>query len=227
MAGGLKIKSGTKMQIAYDVPVSKQPNFNMASTFKKNIDDSAFLISIPMQGGKGIPMDENQKLLIKYGSGENTVIIAGYADDAVKDGIRTYWKIRRVTEQRQFIKRVDERLKVSLKIEYTQDDWPVDEHGKTEREDALSLDLSAGGAALFLNRRFEVGEILDVFLPRIGTTEDGHALDNVLGVVCWFREAPKGGSYKFICGLQFRFSDGSDRDTVKRYVGVVKKRYKL
>ena len=34
----------------------------------------------------------------------------------VKEGIRRYWKVRRVMENRQFIKRVDVRMKVELPI---------------------------------------------------------------------------------------------------------------
>ena len=34
----------------------------------------------------------------------------------VKEGIRRYWKVRRVMENRQFIKRMDVRMKVELPI---------------------------------------------------------------------------------------------------------------
>ena len=114
MAGELKIKPGTRLAIAFDAPLGKQPEFDMVSTFAKALDESAFLISIPMKGGKPLAMDESQKLLIRYGHGEDTMIVAGYPDDTVKEGIRRYWRIRRVTEQRAFFKRADERLKVAL-----------------------------------------------------------------------------------------------------------------
>ena len=67
MADQLKIKSGSKMQVAFDVPPGKEPNFNMVCTFNKSLDASAFLMSIPMVNGKALPLDENQKLLIRYG----------------------------------------------------------------------------------------------------------------------------------------------------------------
>ena len=104
MAGALQIKHGTKMRLAFDAPLSQEPQFHMICTFNKALDESAFLVSIPMVGGKPLSLDENQKLLFKYGEGEETCILAGYADDEVKEGIRHYWKIRRVAEQRQLVR---------------------------------------------------------------------------------------------------------------------------
>ena len=100
MSGALEIRSGTKLTMAFDVPMGQEPDFSFVCTFAKALDESAFLISIPMQDGKPLPLDENRKLLIRYGKGENAMILAGYADDIVKEGLRRYWKIRRVTEQR-------------------------------------------------------------------------------------------------------------------------------
>jgi hypothetical protein len=227
MAETLKIRSGSKLQLAFDAPMGKEPVFDMICTFGKALDESAFLISIPMKGGKALPLDENQKLLIRYGQGDNTMIVAGYPDDVVKEGIRRYWKIRRVSEQRQFFQRADERLKVALRVQYRQDTWPLNSDGETEKEDGMSLDISAGGAAIYLNRRFDVGEICELSLPRIGIAQEGRAIEDIIAVICWNREAPKGSLYRNICGLQFRFSDGSDREKVKAYVANVKKKYKL
>ena len=43
----------------------------------------------------------------------------------MKVGIRRFWKVRRVTEHRQFIKRVDVRMKVALPVKYMQDTWAL------------------------------------------------------------------------------------------------------
>ena len=53
MAGTLQIKHGAKMRVAYDAPVGQEPKFNMVCTFNKAIDESAFLVSVPMVGTKG------------------------------------------------------------------------------------------------------------------------------------------------------------------------------
>lgn len=226
MAGELKIKPGTRLAIAFDAPLGKQPEFDMVSTFAKALDESAFLISIPMKGGKPLAMDESQKLLIRYGHGEDTMIVAGYPDDTVKEGIRRYWRIRRVTEQRAFFKRADERLKVALKVEYMQDTWPVNYDGVVEKEEGMTLDISAGGLAMYLNRHFDVGETILVDLPRVGVTPAGQAIPEVVAVVCWQRETLKGSLYRHICGLQFRLGDG-DKGRLKDYCGNIKRRYKL
>ena len=222
----LKIKTGTKLRMAYDAELGKEPNFNMVCTFNKSLNESAFLISIPVVNGKALEVDETQKLLIQYGSGNDAMIFAGFVDDIVKEGVRRYWKIRRVSEQRQFFQRADERVKVTLRVEYSQDTWALDENGEIPKEDGMSLDVSAGGAAIFMNRRFDVGEIVELNLPRIGTSERGQALTEI-GNVCWVREAPKGSMYRLLCGLQFRFGDPSEKEQLQGYLANVKEKYKL
>lgn len=227
MADKLKIKNGTKLQMAFDVPMGQEPSFNMICTFSKSIDESAFLISIPMVNNQALPINESQKLLIRYGSGADAMILAGYADDVVKDGIRRYWKIRRVSEQRQFFQRTDERLKVTIRIQYKQETWDANDEGVIPKEDGMTLDISAGGAALYMNRRFDVGEICEITLPRIGTSESGKSIEDVTSVICWVREAPKGSLYKFITGVQYRFPEPEEKQKMQGYCENVKDKYKL
>ena len=52
MAGELKIRAGTKLRMALDVPIGEQPKFNLICTFVKSLDVASFLISIPMVDGK-------------------------------------------------------------------------------------------------------------------------------------------------------------------------------
>ena len=226
MAGALKIKTGTKLRMAYDAELGKEPNFNMICTFNRSLNESAFLISIPVVNGKALEVDENQKLLIQYGSGNDAMIFAGYVDDTVKEGVRRYWKIRRVSEQRQFFQRADERVKVTLRVEYSQETWALNADGEIPKEDGMSLDISAGGAAIFMNRHFDVGEIVELNLPRVGTSERGQALTEV-GTVCWVREAPRGSMYRMLCGLQFRFGDSTEKEQLQGYLANVKEKYKL
>ena len=195
MAERLKVKSGTKVQLACDVQAGGEPEFNLISTFYKALDDSAFLISVPMQGGKPMELDESLRLLLRFGSGSGARIVAGYADDLVQEGIRRYWKIRRVSELRQFVQRADERFKIALHVQYKQDTWPVNSEGTVTRDEGLTLDISNGGVAVYLSHRFQVGEICQLTLPRIGTSPDGREQREVVGVVCWEREAPKGSPF--------------------------------
>ena len=134
MAGALNVRHGSKMRLAFDAPLGQEPKFNMICTFNKALDESAFLVSIPMVGGKALPLDEKQKFLFQYEEGEETRIVAGYVDDEIREGIRHYWKIRRVSEQRQLIRRADVRMKVTLPIEYMQDTWPLNANGEITRK---------------------------------------------------------------------------------------------
>lgn len=227
MAGALTIKSGTKLRMAFDVPAGQEPKFNMICTFNKAVDESAFLVSIPMVGGKALTLDENRKLLFQFGEGEEIQIFAGYADDEVKAGIRRYWKIRRVMEQRQFIKRVDVRMKVALPVQYMQETWALNLEGEIDKENGETMDISNNGLAVSMNRRFDVGETCVFTLPRIGTASDGIASIDVVGVVCWEREVPKGSTFRYVAGIQLRFADQEERKKMQDYVAGVKKRYRL
>lgn len=227
MAGSIQLKKGTKMHLAFDVPVGQEPQFNMLCTFNKALDESAFLVSAPMVDGKKLVPDESQKLLFKYTEGDESNIVAGYVDDTVKEGIRSYLKIRRVAEQRQFVKRVDVRMKVELPLQYMQDTWELNSNGEVEWEKAETMDISNNGLAVYLNRWFEVGETCIFKLPRLGSVSEGQAEKEVVGVICWMREMPKGSPFRFVTGIQLRFSDLEDRQGMQEYVAYVKKRYKL
>ena len=227
MAGALQIKQGTKIRVAFDVPANQEPQFNMMSTFNKALDESAFLVSIPMHEGKALIPDENQKMLFRYGEGEESQVIAGYVDDIVKEGIRRFWKVRRVAENRQFVKRVDVRMKVELPITFMQDTWALNSQGEIDKEKGETADISNNGLAVYMNRWFDVGESCRFTLPRIGTVSEGQDAQDVVGTVCWTRELPKGGSYRFLSGVQLRFSDLQERGQMQSYVSFVKKRYKL
>ena len=142
MAGTLQIKHGAKMRVAYDASVGQEPKFNMVCTFNKAIDESAFLVSVPMVGGKALIPEDTQKMLFQYGEGDDAQIIAGYVDDTVKEGIRRYWKVRRVTEQRQLIKRIDVRMKIELPVQFMQDTWSLNADGEIDKEQGQTMDIS-------------------------------------------------------------------------------------
>ena len=48
----LQIKPGTKLQVAFDVPMGQKTDFNMMATYKGAVDEAYFLISVPMLAGK-------------------------------------------------------------------------------------------------------------------------------------------------------------------------------
>ena len=79
-----QITPGTKLQVAFDVPMGQKTDFNMLSTFKENLDEAYFLMSAPMLAGKPLIMDENQKLLLQYKVGEETFVLAGYPEAVEK-----------------------------------------------------------------------------------------------------------------------------------------------
>ena len=221
------IKRGTKMKLAKETTAGQQPVFDMITTFYKELDESAFLVSIPMVDGKALPIDESQKFIFKYEEAEETRIVAGYVDDVVKEGIRHYWKVRRVTENRQFIKRIDVRMKVKLPILFMQDTWHLNSKGEIDKESGETMDISNNGLAVYMNHWFEVGESCIFTLPRLGSVSEGMPETEVVGVICWMREMPKGSPFRFVAGVQLRFANTDEKIKMQEYVAYVKKRYKL
>ena len=91
----------------------------------------------------------------------------------------------------------------------------------------MTLDISAGGLASYLNPSLAVGEVCEITLPSIGTTKEGREVAGAVAVVCWAREAPKGSPFRRVAGFQFRFADSVERQQMQDYVANIKKRYKL
>lgn len=227
MAEALNIRRGTRLQIGFDQGFGKGVDFSMFCTFGKELNEASVLVSIPLKDGKPVILDESQKILFKYEDNGEVKSFAGYADGEVKEGIRTYWKIRRVSDQRRFFQRADERIKAALKIEYKQSTWAPRADGSIPTSEGMTLDISAGGIAMYLDRHFDVDEFCEINLPRVGTDPEGMAIKDVVGVVCWNREAPKGSLYHYICGIQFKYHDGSERERMQTYVEYIKKKFKM
>lgn len=79
-----QITPGTKLQVAFDVPMGQKTDFNMLATYKEDLDEAYFLMSAPMLAGKPLLIDENQKLLLQYQVGDvdkYTVVIWLDGDD--------------------------------------------------------------------------------------------------------------------------------------------------
>ena len=168
MAGSLQIKHGTKIQVAYDVPPGQQPQFNMICTFNKALDESAFLVSIPIVDGNMLIPGETQKLT-----------------------------------------------------------WALNTEGKIEKESGETIDISNNGMAVYMNHWFDVGESCIFTLPRLGNAGEGEEELEVAGVICWMRELPKGGAFRFATGVQLHFGSIEEGRKMQEYVAYVKKRYRL
>jgi len=223
----LNITPGSRLQLCIAPEPGKTPEFDMSASYFKTIDDITFLLSIPLKGGKPVQIGETQKLLLRYDLGPEPMIMTAYCDDVVKQGIRSYWKLRKVAEQHHYFQRKDERYKVTFRLDYSHPSWMPDENGKIDREEAVTLDISAGGAALFVNSRFDVGDVIQLFMPRISQEADGAPIDDVISAICWYRDAPIGSPCRFLAGVQFRFAGDMERNRIRAYIESIRKIYKL
>ena len=103
----------------------------------------------------------------------------------------------------------------------------LNENGEVDWEKGETMDVSNNGLAVYMNRWFDVGETCIFKLPRMGSATEGRPELEVVGAICWMREMPKGSPFRFVTGIQLRFSGTEDRQKMQEYVSYVKKRYKL
>ncbi len=219
----LKIRAGTKLFLVYAGERQvKNEDFTVRSTFEKNINESSFLISVPMKNGKRMEPNEEKKLLIKYTAGGEDIIVEGYVDDVVKQGIRQYWKIRKVTDGRKFFQRLDERIQVEMRLSYTRLSWITNTLDEQRTEEGLSLDISAGGLAMFLNDKLDVGEIIQIHMPTVGRTKAGKGF-TVRGETCWLRGTDKGNPFRHTMGAKFVFDATDEKKKMAAYMDAIAK----
>ena len=107
-------------------------------------------------------------------------------------------------------------------VGYLRDEAPED-----QQEEAMTIDVSAGGLAMYLNDYPDVGEALQVKLPAVRVDGQRYELPVQLGIVCWLRQAPKGSLFRNACGIQFRYADELEREAMKEYMEHVRAKYKI
>lgn len=213
--GDLKIKKNSKIKLALD---SEKPSFTIITTFHKQVDEVSILISEPLKSGKTLYIEDNQKLLLVV----NDLFLTGYRDDIICEGIRRYWLIRLVQDQRQYFERRDERYTVMLPIYYRSLLWHGDNFVKME---GRTQDMSAGGVAMLSNCNFEINETVEIDLSDIGNYE---APKGLVAHVCWVRDAKKSSGYRNVVGFQFKFkNEKEEKIIVKDYIEEIKKRFNL
>ena len=218
----LRVKKGTKLQIAIDNKNLTSKDFSMLATFQETENETCFYVSIPIKDGNLVTIDEATKLVFKTNDPSNPLIFTGYVDEVIKKGIRHFWKIRKVKEQREFLKRTDERIDSTLHIKYWSPTWQLNEDGDINTEDGLTLNISASGLAMYLNDVFNVGEVCEIAFPKMGRTKNGEAIE-LVGEVCWNRQPPRGSGYKNLCGIKFNFQNSQTKTKMYDYVENIKK----
>ncbi len=218
----MKIKKGIKLQIAYDHKDLEEKDFTMITTFQEQIDETCYLMSIPMKNGKALQITEEEKLVFKGGTGNGSIFFAGYIDETVKKGVRTFWKVRRVNEQRMVAQRSDERIDCTFRLKYWQPTWSTNFDGEIEPEEGLTINVSGGGLAMYLNDVFHVGEVCEIQFPQMGKGKAGQPIE-VIGETCWNREPEKGMGFKNVCGIKFIYKDDKMKKKVQDYIENMKK----
>lgn len=213
----INLKSGTKLDVTYQEEDGSVTT--VKSTFEKNEDTVTVLISRPLKAGKAVMLDENTKITIQGGR-QIVVNVDGYVEDVVKKGPRSFWRVRMVEQRSVVNQRSDERVKAELRLEVQKTYWNQEGIDSVDTLECLSMDISNGGIAFYLNAAVSAGEILELELPRQGR----FSAVSLRGEVCWMREAEKASAYRYVAGIRFILDNERERDRLIRYVAALAKK---
>lgn len=208
----LKIASGTKIDLQLIRDKEKKPLI-LKSTFEKNVDDVSFLISAPLHKGSYMVFEQFDKLSIKYHQGQTKRILFGYIEEYVQIGVRNYWQVHIVSEEREFVRRAHERIRASIRVSYTK--YAAENNPK--KQDimyALSHDISAGGISLRINNCLEPEEILEVTLPPLGKIKSFSQKCEVR----WIMATDNNKAFSYASGFRFIFKNNAEKENMKAYV---------
>ena len=213
----INLKSGTKLDVTFTDDSGAV--IEVKSTFEKNEDEVTILISRPLHQGKPVSVDENTRLILEGGQ-QIVVSLEGYVEGEVRRGPRTYWRVRTVNNRSVVNQRADARIKAELALRVQKTYWNQEGIDSIETLDCLSLDISNGGIAFYLNAPVSAGEILELELPKQGRFSPV----SLRGEACWMREADQASAYRYITGVRFLTDNARDRDRITRYVAALAKK---
>lgn len=208
------LKAGIKLDVTYIDASGKR--ITLKSAFEKNVDSVCILITRPLMMGKPAEIDSATRLTLSGGQGL-IVNMEGYVDATMKIGPRSYWKFHKVTQTEHSDQRLHERYKAELPVEVQKTYWNADQTSSIEAFPGLTLDISTGGVAIYLNAAAAGGEILELVLPKQKRLREL----SLRGEVCWMREAEKASAYRYILGVRFILDDKNEQDRLTRYVAAV------
>ncbi|MDD2568536.1 MAG: PilZ domain-containing protein [Clostridia bacterium] len=208
----LKISSGTKIDLQL-IKDNEKKVLALKSTFEKNVDDVSLLISAPLHKGKYIIFEQFDKLSIKYYQVQTKHILFGYIEDYVQIGLRNYWQVHMVSEERQFVRRAHERIKALLRVSYNKYAGE-NTFQKQDKMYALSRDISAGGISLRINRYLEPKEIIEVTLPPLGKIKSFSQKVEAR----WIMATENNKAFSYVAGFRFIFKNSTEKENLKAYV---------
>ncbi|MDL2273824.1 flagellar brake protein [Oscillospiraceae bacterium OttesenSCG-928-G22] len=209
----VEIKPGTHLRMKLDSTLEVQPNFELSSTFEVADGDLEFSIGAPMHRGAYYPINVGELVYFSYYDDLARYDFQGVILERYRDGELAFLRARQTTEIIRTQRREDYRLDVSFRGTLEYEEFNGVEY-ETKKIAYMTLDLSGGGAAVFLNTYFGLGKKVFLTLP-IGE------LGGPLRLECevrWMRQNVKGAIYKYIVGLKFLFKFARDKQSIIRYI---------
>ena len=211
----LRIASGTKLDLQL-IGLEHGKKLYLKSTFEKNVDEDCFLISAPIHKEEYVIFEPLAKLVIRYVQGNIIRILTGCVDEHIKIGVRNYWKIHMLSEERQFVKRSHERTNISLRISFNKANILSNDPYKKEKMYAIGKDISYGGIALKINDLLETNDVIEINLPLVGRMKITQKAQTR-----WITATEKDKSFSYLAGFRFVFTTAEEKENMKAYVGAL------
>ena len=208
----LNIVSGTKLELQLLGKQGQKP-LGLKSSFEKAVGKNCLLISAPFYEGNYANFEHQDALNIQYWRGTSKRILFGYIEGSVQRGLRNYWRVKIISEEREFVFRAYERIKTGLRVSYT-GCMPENQAGEPHIMYALSYDISAGGISLRLHGYVEPEALLELNLPPLGTIKGFTQKAEVR----WIMATENNKAFSYAAGMRFVFANAEERENMKAYI---------
>ncbi|MCL2216051.1 MAG: PilZ domain-containing protein [Defluviitaleaceae bacterium] len=202
-----QLKSGSRVQI--QKPGDGHTDGYMCKVEVLMTDKREVLIHAPVSQGKPVRLCPGEKFVLRLLMENSTfrykAELLGYTDVDGFDVLKFRLEDGGEKIQRRSAFRFNCALEVSFSIIYSSGQ-------QSERETGLVIDLSAGGAKIYSDKKLNVGYLLNIDL-RIG--------DDLLvafGDVRTLTELPRESKYKYQYGIRFTMMPESDKEVIIRYM---------
>jgi len=202
-----QLKSGARVQIQQpgDAP-------NSGYTCKVEVlvpSKREVLIHAPVERRRLVPLRVGEKFVLRLLSENATycynAVLAAYADVDGFDVLRFRLEGNGEKIQRRSSFRFVCALRVSYAVIYSSGQ-------QSERDEGLIIDLSAGGAKMYSNKKLSAGYLLNVELQL------GDDLVVAFGDIRTVTDLPKSSKYAYQYGIRFTMMPEPDQEVIIRYM---------
>jgi c-di-GMP-binding flagellar brake protein YcgR len=210
------LKSGTNLTIKIPVKEDPMKTVDVFSSYELAIDQNTFLITAPMQGMLLYPLPSDMSVVITYLADSAVFETQAFSGERLKKGDLSYLTMKCdgyvIRNQRRNDFRVGTIMETVL-FDSLDSNPSMPENESAAK--ALINNLSAGGAAIFSDKRPDIGSPIHVAMPPMIFGKE----KILMAQVHWVHRIENDFIlYKNHMGVRFLFSCPTDREDLRRFV---------